>query len=146
MQNQFNFSVLRLLAITVFSLAVAACSSSNMTGSWTDSEFKGPVKKVYIVGVSQNEMNRRIFEDAFSNQFFSNGVSSLASYRDITFSRDIGHETIAQNMTVHGCDAVVLTRLIGQRKETVTTPANCSIAPSVNARAAVIDTAATPVM
>ena len=126
MKNLSNLFVLRFLTITVFSLVVAACSSSNMTGSWTDSEFKGPIKKVYIVGASQNEMNRRIFEDAFSNQFFSNGVSSVASYRDITFSKAINHETIAQNMTEHGCDAVVLTRLIGQRKETVTTPARVS--------------------
>jgi hypothetical protein len=68
-------------------------------------------------------MNRRIFEDAFSNQFFSKGVSSEASYRDITFSKDVNKDVLAKKMAERGCDSVVLTRLIGQRKEIVTTTA-----------------------
>ena len=101
---------------------MAACSGTYMTSSWTNSDFKGPIGKVYVVGIAKDEMNRRIFEDAFSNQFFSEGVSSEASYRDITFSKEINKEALAKNMAERGCDAVVLTRLIGQRKEAVTTP------------------------
>jgi hypothetical protein len=83
----------------------------------------GPIKKVYVVGIAKSEMNRRIFEDAFSNQFFSKGVSSEASYRDITFSKDVNKDVLAKKMAERGCDSVVLTRLIGQRKEIVTTTA-----------------------
>ena len=119
--------ILRNSALIFFGLTMAACSSTDMTSSWTNSDFKGPIGKVYVVGIAKDEMNRRIFEDAFSNQFFSEGVSSEASYRDITFSKEINKEALAINMAERGCDAVVLTRLIGQRKETVTTPVYLSL-------------------
>ena len=114
--------ILRISALIFIGLVITACSSTDMTSSWTNSDFKGPIGKVYVVGIAKDEMNRRIFEDAFSNQFFSERVSSEASYRDITFSKEINKEALAKNMAERGCDAVVLTRLIGQRKETVTTP------------------------
>lgn len=113
--------ILRNLALALIGLTLLACSSTNMTGSWTNSDFKGPIKKVYVVGIAKSEMNRRVFEDAFSNQFFSQGVSSDASYRDINFSNELTKELLAQKMAERGCDSVVLTRVIGQRKETVTT-------------------------
>jgi hypothetical protein len=118
--------IMRFLALVFTGLTMVACSSSDMTGSWSDSDFKGPINKVYIVGIAKSEMNRRIFEDAFSNKFFSKGVSSEASYRDITFSTEVNRELIAKKMAEHMCDSVLLTRLIGQRNATVTTPARVS--------------------
>lgn len=114
--------ILRYSALIFIGLTIAACSRTDMTSSWTIADFKGPIEKIYIVGIAKDEMNRRIFEDAFSNQFFSEGVSSEASYRDLAFSKDLKKEAIAKDMVERGCDAVVLTRLIGQRTETVTTP------------------------
>lgn len=114
--------ILRVLALMLTGLTMVACSGSNMTGSWTNTDFKGPIKKVYVVGISKSEMNRRIFEDAFSNQFFKENVSSEASYRDITFVNEVSKDLLAKKMAENGCDSVVLTRLIGQRTETVTTP------------------------
>ena len=111
--------IMRVLALMFAGFTMVACSSTDMTGSWSSSDFKGPIEKVYIVGIAKSEMNRRIFEDAFSNQFFSQGVSSEASYRDITTSKEANKEIIAKKMAERGCDSVLLTRLVGQRKETV---------------------------
>lgn len=119
--------ILKTCAFLSVGLVMVACASSNMTGSWTNSDFQGPIEKVYVVGIAKNEMNRRVFEDAFSNQFFREGISSAASYRDITFSSEINKEDVAQKMAEHGCDSVVLTRLIGQRTELVTTPASGAV-------------------
>ena len=111
----------RLLVLMLTGLTMVACASSDMTSSWTNDTLKGPVKKVYVVGIGKSEMNRRIFEDAFTNQFFRNKISSAASYRDIDFSNEINRELLAQKMVKHDCDSIVLTRLIGQRQETITT-------------------------
>lgn len=112
----------RILALIFAGVAIVACSGPEMTGSWTSSDFKGPIKKVYIVGMAKREINRRVFEDSFNNQLFSMGVSSEASYRDFTTIEEVNKEALAQEMAARGCDSVLLTRLIGQRKETVVTP------------------------
>lgn len=111
----------RSLVLILSGFTMIACSGPEMTGSWTDSEFKGPIKKIYIVGIGKSEMNRRVFEDAFSNQLFKMGVSTEASYRDITTSQEVSKEILARKMIEKGCDAVLLTRLIGQRTATVVT-------------------------
>lgn len=126
MERTKMFLIMRNLTLIIIGIIMVACSSTDMTGSWTSSDFKGPIKKVYIVGIAKSEMNRRIFEDAFSNELFSQGVSSEASYRDITFSKEVNKEVVASKMAERGCDSVLLTRLVGQRKETVTTPAHVS--------------------
>lgn len=119
MAQTFRFIVLMFVGITM-----AACSGPVMTGSWTSSDFKGPIKRVYIVGITKNEMHRRVFEDSFSNQLFSMGVSTQASYRDFMTIEEVNKEALAKKMADNGCDSVLLTRLIGQRKETVVTSAS----------------------
>ena len=121
MESTVMALIMRVLTLMFTGLAMVACSSTDMTGSWTSSDFKGPIEKVYVVGMAKSEMNRRIFEDAFSNQFFKENISSEASYRDITFANEVNKELLAKKMIERGCDSIVLTRLIGQRKETVTT-------------------------
>jgi hypothetical protein len=98
-----------------------ACSGTDIDGSWTNPEFKGKVQRIYLVGIARDEMNRRVFEDSFSNHLFGMGVSTESSYRDIMTSDEVNKDTLAQKMTEKHCDAVLLTKLIGQRKETVTT-------------------------
>ena len=114
--------IFRSLVLMLSGFVLIACSGPEMTGSWTSSDFEGPIKKVYIVGIAKSEMNRRVFEDSFSNHLFGMGVSTEASYRDINTSQEVNKEILAQKMVEKGCDTVMLTRLIGQRKETVVTP------------------------
>ena len=109
---------LRILVLVCTASMLLACSSTDITGSWTNPDFKGEVKKIYLVGIAKDEMNRRVFEDSFSNHLFSMGVSTESSYRDIMTSSEVDKETLAQKMAEKGCDSVLLTRLIGQRKET----------------------------
>ena len=109
---------LRILVLVCTASMLFACSSTDITGSWTNPDFKGEVKKIYLVWIAKDEMNRRVFEDSFSNHLFSMGVSTESSYRDIMTSSEVDKETLAQKMAEKGCDSVLLTRLIGQRKET----------------------------
>ena len=113
--------IIFLMVITLF-----ACSKVQQTGSWTDDEFTGPINKVYIVGLAKSEMNRRVFESAFANELFKQGLSTVESYRDIDFSKQVNQDVVTQKMSEHGCDSVLLTKLINQRKETVTTPGRVS--------------------
>ena len=111
---------LRILILSC-TVMLCACSGTGIDDSWTNPDFRGKVKKIYLVGIAKDEMNRRVFEDSFSNHLFSMGVSTESSYRDIMTSAEVDRNTLAQKMAEKGCDSVLLTRLIGHRKETVIT-------------------------
>ena len=116
----------RILGLMLIGLLAVACSSTTMSGSWSDTEFEGQIKNVYIIGIAKDEVNRRIFEDTFGNQFSSQGIKTISSYRNFSASKAVDRETIVQAMTENGCDSVLLTKLVGQRTETVTSPGYAS--------------------
>jgi len=117
-----NFA--RTLGLVLIVLLVAACSSTTLSGSWADPAFAKQIKNVYIIGIAKNETTRRVFEDAFSGKL--GNVRTVSSYKDLANSEEATREDIIKGMTDEGCDSVLLTKLVGQRKETVTSPGRVS--------------------
>jgi hypothetical protein len=105
---------------------MAACSSTYMSGSWSDPSYQGQIKNVYVIGVAKQEINRRIFEDTFVRQFGTAGVKGISSYKDLPSDKEMDHEIIKQRMIANGADSVLITKLINQRTETVTSPGYAS--------------------
>ena len=116
----------RTIGLMLVALLVAACSSTTMSGSWSDPAFTKKAKNVYIIGISKDETRRRIFEDTFGRQLTSQGIKTFSSYRDLPNNQEADREAIAQRMTEVGCDSVIITQLINTRKETVTSPGRVS--------------------
>lgn len=116
----------RTMGLILVALLVAACSSTTMSGSWSDPAFTKKVKNVYIIGISKDETRRRIFEDTFGRQLASQGIKTFSSYKDLPNNKEADREAIIQRMKAEGCDSVILTQLIDTRKETVTSPGRVS--------------------
>ena len=117
---------LQLLVLTLVGLFMVACSSTYMSGSWSDSSYQGHIKNIYIIGVAKQEINRRIFEDTFSRQLAESGIKGTVSYNDLPSDMEMNQETIKQRMVANGTDSVLVTKLISQRSETVTSPGYAS--------------------
>lgn len=116
----------RFMGLTLILLLIASCSSTTMSGSWADPAFTKKVKSLYIVGIAKDETRRRIFEDTFGRQLASRGIKTFSSYKDLPNNQEANRDVILQKMTAQGCDSILLTKLIGTRKETVTTPGRVS--------------------
>lgn len=114
--------LIHALLLMLTGLQVIACSSTTMSGSWSDTGYKDQVKNIFIIGIANNELNRRIFEDTFGNQLSSQGVKSVSSYKNFLATEEVDRETIVKAMVANGCDSVLLTKLTGQRTETMTNP------------------------
>jgi len=107
-------------------LMAAGCSSTLVTGSWKNPEYAGKVQKVYIVGISKNETNRRIFEDELRRQLQTYGVTGVASYHDLPTNKETNEKVIEDKARKDGADSVMLTRVVGQRTEQVVNPGRVS--------------------
>ena len=73
----------RKLGLILICLLVVACSSTVMDGSWSNPDYKGQIKNVYILGIAKNELNQRIFEDTFGRNLSSHGVKTVSSYHSL---------------------------------------------------------------
>jgi hypothetical protein len=116
----------RILGVMLIGLLAVACSSTTMSGSWSDTNYKGQIKNVFIIGIAKKDLIQRMFEDTFGNQLSSQGVKTVSSYKSISSTGKVDRETIIQAMTANGCDSVLLTKLIGRRTETVSSPGYAS--------------------
>lgn len=120
--NEPMNNLTRTMGFMLVALLVAACSSTTMLGSWSNSDYKGQIKNIYILGIAEKELNRRIFEDTFGRNLSSQGVKTVSSYQSIPKNQETNEDVIKQTMTSNGCDSILMTQLTGQRKETVTNP------------------------
>jgi len=103
-------------------ILLAGCSSTTLSGSWKSPDYVGQVKKVYIVGISKQETNRRIFEDEFNRQLSVHGVTGLSSYKEMPDSAKVDEAKIAKSIRDNGADSVLMTNVTGKRTEEVVNP------------------------
>lgn len=119
-------NVTRAIGLVITVILVSACSSTTMSGSWADPDFTKQVENVYIIGMTEKDTTRRIFEDTFGRLLASKGVKTVSSYTDLPNSTSPDREAIIERMTAEGCDSVLLTKLVDTRTETVTSPGHVS--------------------
>lgn len=114
--------ICRMLALLFLTTLLAACSSTTLSGSWKDPAFRGPVHKIYVVGVAKQEINRRLFEDSFERELAAMGTTVIPSYRDLPPSESDNKDAIVAQLSKHGADSILMARMVGMRTETVTNP------------------------
>lgn len=112
------------LAVAVLAMAtLAACSSTSLKEAWTDPEYKGqPLKRVLVIGVTENVRNRRAFEDAMVSAFRGRGVEAISSATISPPSMEIDEDMLRAKVKELNADAVLVTRMVGVEKETIYTP------------------------
>jgi hypothetical protein len=72
-----------IIALTLCSIMfmIESCSSSVLVDEWSDPSFnESPLKKILVISISKDPVYRRIWEDAFVNEFSIQGVNAISSY------------------------------------------------------------------
>ena len=111
------------ITTTVCFLVLASCSSTTLTAVWKDPSYQGGnLGKVLIVGVARNDAIRRLFEDEFTARLKARGTDASPSYRIIASTEMLDQDTVNARIESLGMDAVLITRFVNQKKETVYTP------------------------
>jgi hypothetical protein len=113
---------IRILGLMLILVLVSACSSSFMRGSWASPDHIGEIENVYVVGFTQDELIRRIFEDSFGSSLTNRGVNTVSSYKDLPANEEFNREEIIKTMAEKGFDSVLFSKVVSQRSETVINP------------------------
>jgi hypothetical protein len=110
------FSVLAVVSLLFF----ASCSTTKMGTVWVDKNYQGgKIKKIFVIGVSENPTRRRVFEDEFVEQLRSLGTDAVPSYSLIPDVEKIDQPTVDAKMKEVGTDGLIVTTLVDKSTQTV---------------------------
>src|SRR5215470_5751959 len=99
--------------LSLICLGLAACASTQLTNSWTSPDYKGPpLKKLLVMGVSNEPSLRRTFEDEFVKDLKHASVDAVASYNFIPEGGAAEEARVNQTVKDAGADGVLITRVV----------------------------------
>lgn len=105
-------ALFRPLAISLTALVISACATKPIA-EWQDDSFSGPINNLLIIGVSDQQTNRRLFEDAFVKELAAFKVKAISSYRLMPIDQVVSRETVEAAIEGQTVDLVLVTRLLG---------------------------------
>ncbi len=105
----------------IFSIvAITSCSSTKLTSVWMDQQKTGiAFNDILVIGIAEEEHNRRLFEEELAAQLNAAGVESEVSYKILPQGTNITRDTVAAAIEGKNIDAVIVTHLVSVDEETV---------------------------
>ena len=111
----------RLVQVYAMTALLAACAIKPLV-EWRDSNFSGTVDNILIIGVSDQPVVRRLFEDTFVKELAALGVSAKSSYQVLTDEQISSRDTLEAAIRAQSMDSVLVTRVIGVEEINTYTP------------------------
>jgi len=103
-----------LCSLIVF---IESCSTSSLVDVWNDPSYKEPpLKKIFVIAIRKDQVQRRIWEDAFVDELSKEGIKSTPSY---SLFRDMLPDTnqVIQLVQDIGFDGILITRILSSETE-----------------------------
>jgi hypothetical protein len=114
--------------------ALCGCATTELTNTWKDPQYRGgPVKKIVVVGISNQASVRRTFEDEFAKILKTNGIEAVPSHTAVPEDGQMAEDRLRAAVEQSGADGVLITRMVERRTESTITPA-AAVAPPVGTR------------
>lgn len=117
-------SILCVSAALLAAALLAACGTvTKIPNAWRNPAHQGvPYQKIFVIGVGENDTNRRLFEDRFAAALSSQGAVASPSYGTLSQSQRLTEAEIRGAIRGGGFDGVVVTRLLDVDEKTEYVP------------------------
>jgi hypothetical protein len=110
-----------LLGVTLATL-VGACGNTQVLHSWKAPDVApAPVKRIAVVGLSGDDVTRRLFEDTFSEELRKRGNDAVAGYTFLPKQPESNPDSALALVKHAGFDAILTARSMGVQTEETTT-------------------------
>jgi len=109
----------RLSQTLIFLIAVSALTACSKTKTSIPLSWRNPAiermvfKKLFVIGVGENDGGRRLFEDTFAKALAELGATAQASWGLLPQSEQLTEEQIRGAIEGGSFDGVLITRLLG---------------------------------
>jgi hypothetical protein len=113
------------IAATLLAAALlAACGTvTKIPVTWRDpAHQRAPYRRIFVIGVAEIDVNRRLFEDRFAAALTGKGAMASPSFGALPRSQRLTEPEIRGAIRGGDYDAVVVTRLLGVEEKTEYVP------------------------
>jgi hypothetical protein len=106
-----GFIKIKNTAVLLLCLFMVSCASTSLTQSWKQPELKKSFNHLMIIGISDSQQTRRIYENHFVAELKKKNISATPSYKLIDSKQKINRETVLKAVQGTEIDAVLVTYL-----------------------------------
>jgi len=106
-----------ILVMLVIGMLMASCSSTSLMQSWKETEHTHAYKHLMIIGISDSQQTRQIYEKHFVAELKKRDVTATPSYELINSKQKMNRETVVAAIQDTEIDAVLVTYLVSADAE-----------------------------
>ena len=110
-----NFIV--ILFLLVMGTVIASCSSTSVMHSWKEAETGHVYKHLMIIGITDSQQTRQMYEKHFAAELKKRNVTATPSYELISSKQKMNRETVVAAIQDTEIDAVLVTYLVSADAE-----------------------------
>ena len=109
-----NFASIHKLSVILLCLVAAACASTSITERWIEADVSGGYQHPLIIGISDSQQTRRIYENHFVSELAKRKISATPSYSLISSKQEINRENVVKAIQGSDIYSVLVTYLISE--------------------------------
>ncbi|GMR01527.1 MAG: hypothetical protein BMS9Abin19_0923 [Gammaproteobacteria bacterium] len=104
--------------VLVLSVLIVSCAANTkIIDSWVDAEHIKPYRHPMIIGISDSQQTRQIFEKHFVSELNKINITATASYKLINSKQKMNRETVIKAIQGTDIDSVIVTYLVSSETE-----------------------------
>ena len=102
------------LGIAIACAAGISCATkTELSGVWkSDSPAPHAMNRMLVIGIAENDIKRRSFEDAFTAALGEQGINAIPSYQVLPNPERLSKDSIQQAIRGRGVEGVIATQLV----------------------------------
>ena len=102
----------KLIVCLLVTIVLASCSNTSMIKSWKDPEKAHAYKHLMVIGISDSQQTRQLYEKHFTAEFLKKKIVVTPSYTLINSKQKMNRETVVAAIKDTDIDAVLVTYLV----------------------------------
>jgi hypothetical protein len=106
-----------ILFLLVMGIVITSCSSTSLMHSWKEAELTHAYKHLRIIGISDSQQTRQLYEKYFVAELKKRNVTATPSYKLISSKQKMNRETVVAAIEGTEIDAVLVTYLVSADAE-----------------------------
>jgi hypothetical protein len=122
--------VLCCLLMGIALLMLSSCApTTKVNAAWKNENYQGPIRKITVIGASEKQAVRNLFEDEFVRELKARGTDALARYTVLPREQLADKEKAAAKIKSLGADTVLIVRLVDRKTVQTSVPGQPYVVP-----------------